>query len=487
MSIRNFGDRGPVAALEKTSQNINASTTTTINCNNGLLVNLAHGANITTLSLTNVPKVCNLRIIRTKDNSATERTLAWPASVSWVRNDGVSLTPPDLLQEANAIQVFDLFSIDGGVSFLGNLSGGSGGGNADLKYQSYIATAGQVTFTVIGGYSANNACVYVNGIKLTNTTDVDITNGTTFVLNTGAKAGDEVDFVGFGVFAVADTYTKAEIDNKTSAVLKTQSFTASAGQTVFTVSGGYTANVGIVFVNGAKFTNSVDVDISSGTTFTLTNACAAGDEVEFISFNTFAIANTYSKAQIDALTAMTWATEKFTATSGQTVFTVTGGYTPGLGLVYYNGVKLLNTTDVDISSGTTFTLTEGAVAGDEIEFVSLNAFRVANTYTRPEVDSLIDNLENSINSRFITATSNPNPAFPNRSYIINYGGNFTMPLSPTDGDWIEISDGIGFATHNLVLLRNGSTIMGLSEDFTLSDDLQFSLRFVALTNNWKLC
>lgn len=59
--------------------------------------------------------------------------------------------------------------------------------------------------------------------------------------------------------------------------------------------------------------------------------------------------------------------QNYTATGGQTVFTVTGGYIPNILSVYRNGVKLVNGSDVDVQTGTSFTLTVGAVVGDSIE------------------------------------------------------------------------------------------------------------------------
>lgn len=62
----------------------------------------------------------------------------------------------------------------------------------------------------------------------------------------------------------------------------------------------------------------------------------------------------------------------FTATAGQTSFTVTGGYSIGLVDVYQNGAKLVNGTDVTVTSGTTVVLATGASAGDSIEVVGVS-------------------------------------------------------------------------------------------------------------------
>lgn len=49
------------------------------------------------------------------------------------------------------------------------------------------------------------------------------------------------------------------------------------------------------------------------------------------------------------------------------------------------------------------------------------------------------------------------------------GGSFTvtLPASPSTGDKVFIADGADFATNNLTVARNGSTIEGTSEDFIL--------------------
>ena len=86
--------------------------------------------------------------------------------------------------------------------------------NGTTKRQSFTATAGQTVFTVTGGYDSNYADVYLNGKKLLNGTDVDVSSGSNIVLSLGAVAGDIVDVVGYGAFVLADHYTKAEDDAK---------------------------------------------------------------------------------------------------------------------------------------------------------------------------------------------------------------------------------------------------------------------------------
>ena len=68
----------------------------------------------------------------------------------------------------------------------------------------------------------------------------------------------------------------------------------------------------------------------------------------------------------------------FTATSGQTVFTVS--YTVGLVEVYRNGIKLGN-ADYTATSGTSITLATGAVTGDLVEVVAFSSLNLYSTIT----------------------------------------------------------------------------------------------------------
>ena len=68
----------------------------------------------------------------------------------------------------------------------------------------------------------------------------------------------------------------------------------------------------------------------------------------------------------------------FTATAGQTVFTVS--YTVGNIDVYRNGIKL-GIADFTATNGTSITLANAAVVGDLIETMSFTTVSIANTVT----------------------------------------------------------------------------------------------------------
>ena len=69
------------------------------------------------------------------------------------------------------------------------------------------------------------------------------------------------------------------------------SVTATADQTLFTVTGGYRINNLSVYRNGARLAQNEDFTASDGSTVTLLSAATVGDTVEFEIFDDFAIAN----------------------------------------------------------------------------------------------------------------------------------------------------------------------------------------------------
>jgi hypothetical protein len=75
----------------------------------------------------------------------------------------------------------------------------------------------------------------------------------------------------------------------------------------------------------------------------------------------------------------TLSAETFTATSGQTTFTTSGGYAPGSTEVFLNGVLLKSTTDYTATNGTDVVLVVGA-AEDDILYV--RTFSNATTFSQ---------------------------------------------------------------------------------------------------------
>ena len=80
---------------------------------------------------------------------------------------------------------------------------------------------------------------------------------------------------------------------------KTISVTATANQTLFTVTGGYRINQVAVFRNGVRLAQSSDFIANDGATVTLLSAAAAGDVLEFQIFDDFRVADAIQTASAE--------------------------------------------------------------------------------------------------------------------------------------------------------------------------------------------
>jgi hypothetical protein len=78
-----------------------------------------------------------------------------------------------------------------------------------------------------------------------------------------------------------------------------------------------------------------------------------------------------------------------TSLSGNDDSSLTLVYTPGIEEVYLNGVKLIRGSDYIGTSGSVISNLEPLSASSVVEVISYSGFTVANTYTKIEVDNLI--------------------------------------------------------------------------------------------------
>ena len=117
-------------------------------------------------------------------------------------------------------------------------------------------------------------------------------------------------------------YTSSGWVETTSAAVAsmvTFEYVASAGQTAFSgndangVSLSYTVGSISVTLNGLLLRPGDDYTATDGVTFTLAVAASAGDELVIEAFNSFSVANTYTKAETDALIAPKATTAALTA------------------------------------------------------------------------------------------------------------------------------------------------------------------------------
>jgi hypothetical protein len=77
-------------------------------------------------------------------------------------------------------------------------------GNVAAKMINVLATAGQTSFTVEGGYRINQIAVYRNGIRLATSRDFTANDGSTVTLGQAATVDDVIAYQIFDDFSVAN-------------------------------------------------------------------------------------------------------------------------------------------------------------------------------------------------------------------------------------------------------------------------------------------
>jgi hypothetical protein len=150
-----------------------------------------------------------------------------------------------------------------------------------------------------------------------------------------------------------------------------------------------------IVLGGVVQSPGVDYNVS-GSNIVFTTAPAAALEFSGVSLGP-AVPVTYAND------GNIYVRNTYTATSGQTVFSFSGGYTVGYLDVYRNGVRLASGTDFTATNGTSFTLTSPANLNDEIEAIG---YKVASLVT---ATGNLDNLNvtgiGTINTLNVTGTS----------------------------------------------------------------------------------
>lgn len=136
--------------------------------------------------------------------------------------------------------------------------------------QKFTADGSSATYTITGGYAVGMVDVFINGIKLDNATEFTASNGTTVVIASTPASGDIVEVYKYGSQFIA-----------TNALRQKTLFTATAGQTTFTVT--YSVGLVDVFYNGSKL-DDTEYTATNGTSIVFNTACVLNDKVEVIAY-----------------------------------------------------------------------------------------------------------------------------------------------------------------------------------------------------------
>ena len=245
-------------------------------------------------------------------------------------------------------------------------TGGSGGGASyAFTSQTFVPTAGQTSFTVSGGYAAGFVDVYVNGTLLTSGSDYTASDLSHVVLSFPATVLDVVTVRKWsGPISASSPFSFYE-----------EYFTPTGGQTIFTVSGGYSAGYVEVYLNGVLLQPTIDYTASDLSTVVLTAGISVGDSLMVKKWTQFSVVGGPSGAfvgttDVQTLTNKTidFGNNTVTMTSAQlrtslTDETGTGAavfatsptlVTPVLGTP--TSVTLTNATGLPLTTGVTGTL-----------------------------------------------------------------------------------------------------------------------------------
>jgi hypothetical protein len=224
-------------------------------------------------------------------------------------------------------------------------------------------------------HESDQVDVFVNGLKI-HPTDYTSTSGTSgsIQLSMTLTVGDLVEILALNTF---QTSSSSHVYDK-----QTENLTADNASPTYSITNGYTVGKIDVFVNGVKLAEA-DFTATNLSTVILSDPRFNGDVIEFISWQPISVFE-------PSVGNGTTTTETFTATSGQTTFTLANAYTVGAIEVYLNGLKQVVGSSNDYvanktSAPYTVVLNIGATTGDVLQTVAYSAFASANHYLKTEV------------------------------------------------------------------------------------------------------
>jgi len=160
------------------------------------------------------------------------------------------------------------------------------------------------------------------------------------------------------------------------------------------------------------------------------------------------------------------------------------------------GTEITNRTTADTALQTEINDTQVGAGlganGDYAATISTNYINLATSLKDADnkLDTKLFSVEAKIKNDWVIKTVNYTAVDGDRLFCDTSSSSFsvTLPSSPGIGEEIEIMDlSSNFSVNNLVVGRNSSNIMGLSEDLNLDiDDYKVILSFSNSTEGWKV-
>ena len=227
-----------------------------------------------------------------------------------------------------------------------------------------IFAGGIITATnfFVGGYAVSTSTAFSGG-NIANSVNITSTASST---STTTGALTVVGGVGIGGGLVVGgiiTATSIIVNGTQVTPTSIQEFSATAGQTTFTIAGGYTVGQVQVTANGVTL-GTGDFTASNGSTIVLNQARNLNDIIRVVVSQGYAVS---------AQQAYTF--NQYTATASQTTFTTS--YNTATVQVFANG-SLVSPTAYTATNGTSIVFGSGRTAGDIIAVISFNSVSITN-------------------------------------------------------------------------------------------------------------
>jgi hypothetical protein len=320
-------------------------------------------------------------------------------------------------------------------------SGGSGGGTVTVEKNIFTATAAQEDFTITSAPDGvNNLQVYLNGVYQAK--DNYTVNGTTVTVNTGTgvATGTEVEII----------HLKA-----VSGIIMVDTFTGDGTATFNLTLSNANENHTQIYLDGVY--QSKDNYSIVGKVITFTTAPPSGTAIEVVHLK----AVDTSSLNINTFTG-----------NGNTDFTLSESIEDeNKTFVFVQGVYQ-EKSNYSVS-GTTLSFLTAPPNGFSIEVMAVGTVSFAT-------------VSNANDAKYTpNLISSATTAVAGNLYVFTASATLTLPLSPSNGDTVKISNRSSVET--CVIARNSSKIMGLEEDMTIDTAFaSFELIYTGSTQGWVI-
>ena len=364
--------------------------------------------------------------------------------------------------------------------------------------QSFVGDGTKKTFVITGGYTKNDLNVFLNGVRMSTSIEVDVSSGTDIVFVNAPENDMPIDVVGIlsGSSFDIDTskpYTWSNIHtfnanvklysilannfigtagqvlttngngiywaNSSAGTLRyiNQSFVGDGTTKIFTITGGYTQNDLNVFLNGVRMSSNIDVDVSSGSDIIFVNApedqtpidvvgvISASSDVNVNTAAQYTWTNTHTfdaNVRLDGVLAngVIGTAGQFLTTDGSKVYWSTGGGSVNTAAQY----AWTNTHSFTAPNGVSFNNTDTGngyvrVTGTNFALVSqfVNGTGIGGWFSYPDRTNI-----GTKDCQFIVTTAA-------EGYLIKYDSsnnilrNFKFPTSNGIAGQVLSTDGFG--------------------------------------------